>query len=177
MKVELLLRFLKKCLKALNPQSVIVNRQSKMGSSYRLEWVTDNLAVGYAPMSYADLDEIKKKGIDAIINLCAEYCDLHEIEGKTGFEVYYLPILDEHAPDMKEMEKALDWLDEAIHVGKKILVHCRFGIGRTGTFVTAYLVRKGYSLKVAQKKLKHTCSSPESYKQWKLLRKYARKIS
>ena len=175
MKVESGLRFLKRCLKTLKIESAVGSGQSKTGSSYRLEWVTDNLAVGYAPMSYADLDEIKKKGIDAIINLCAEYCDLHEIEGKTGFEVYYLPILDEDAPDMEEMEKALDWLDEAISVGKKILVHCRFGIGRTGTFVTAYLVKKGNSLKVAEKKMKHTCSSPESYKQWKLLRKYVRK--
>jgi len=144
---------------------------------YRLKWVTDNLAVGYAPMSYADLDEIKNQGVNAIINLCAEYCDLHEIEEKTGFEVYYLPIIDEQAPDMEEMEKALDWLDEAIDVGKKILVHCRFGIGRTGTFVTAHLVRKGCSLKVAGKKMKHTCSAPQSYKQWKLLKKYAKKIS
>ena len=103
MKVELLLRFIKKCLKTLNPKTAIVNRQSKMSLSYRLEWVTDNLAVGYAPMSYADLDEIKKRGVNAIINLCAEYCDLHEIEGKTGFEVYYMPILDEDAPDMEEM--------------------------------------------------------------------------
>ena len=144
---------------------------------YRLEWVTDDLAVGYAPMSYADLDEIKKRGVDAIVNLCAEYCDLHEIEAKTGFEVYYLPIPDENAPDMEDLEKALEWLDDAIHMGKKILIHCRFGIGRTGTFVTAYLVRKGFSLKVAQKKMKHICSSPESYKQWKFLKKYARETS
>lgn len=33
---------------------------------YRLQWVSDNLAVGYAPMSYADLDEIKNQGINAI---------------------------------------------------------------------------------------------------------------
>ncbi len=49
--------------------------------------------------------------------------------------------------------------------------------GGTGTFVTAYLVRKGFSLKIARKKMKHTCSSPKSYKQWKLLKKYARKFS
>ncbi len=102
---------------------------------------------------------------------------MHEIEEKTGFEVFYLPIPDEQASDMKEMEKALDWLDEAIGIGKKILVHCRFGIGKTGTFVTAHLVRKGFSLKMAGKKMKRACSSPQSCKQWKLLKKYAKKIS
>ena len=146
-------------------------------SKYQLTWITDDLAVGHAPMSYADLDGISKQGIDAIVNLCAEYCDLHEIEEKTGFEVYYLPIPDENAPNMDDIEKALNWLDEAIHMGKKILVHCRFGIGRTGTFVTAYLVKKGCSLKVARKKMKHSCSAPSSYGQWRFLRKYAKKVS
>ena len=146
-------------------------------SKYELTWITDDLAVGHAPMSYVDLGEISKQGIDAIVNLCAEYCDLREIEEKTGFEVYYLPIPDENAPNMDDIEKALDWLDEAIHMRKKILVHCRFGIGRTGTFVTAYLVKKGCSLKVARKKMKHSCSAPSSHGQWKFLRKYAKKVS
>ncbi len=83
-------------------------------SEYELTWITQDLAVGYAPMSYAELESIESQGIDAIVNLCAEFCDLHEIEEKTGFEVYYLPIWDEFAPDMEEIEKALAWLDEAI---------------------------------------------------------------
>ena len=82
-------------------------------------------------------------GIGAILNLCAEFCDLHSIEEKAGFEVWYLPIADEEAPDLQELEKALDWLDECLYLGKKVLVHCRFGIGRTGTVVNAYLLRKG----------------------------------
>ncbi len=142
---------------------------------YRLEWVTDDLAVGYAPMSYVELDSIKEQGINAIVNLCAEFCDLHEIEEKTGFEVYYLPIPDENTPDMDDMEKALAWLDEAIYLGKKILVHCRHGIGRTGTFVTSYLLRRGLGLKVASRKMRNTRATPANYIQWKLLRKYGKK--
>ena len=126
-------------------------------------------------MSYADLDMIRAEGINAIVNLCGEFCDLHEIEENSGFEVFYLPIPDECAPDMEEMEKALAWLDEAIYLGKKILVHCRHGIGRTGTFVTSYLIRKGLGLKVAEKKLKGTRANPTNYSQWRLLKKYSKK--
>jgi len=144
-------------------------------SEYQLTWITSDLAVGYAPMSYDELESIKSQGITAIVNLCAEFCDLHKIEEDRGFEVYYLPTVDETAPDMEEMEKGLAWLDEAIYLGKKILIHCRYGIGRTGTFVTSYLLRKGLGLKVASKKLKNTRATPASYSQWKLLKKYGKK--
>ncbi|MCK5193034.1 MAG: dual specificity protein phosphatase family protein, partial [Desulfobulbaceae bacterium] len=126
-------------------------------------------------MSYDDLDYIRELGIGAIVNLCGEFCDLHQIEEKSGFEVYYIPIPDETAPDMAELEKGLDWLDEAIYLGKKVLVHCRHGIGRTGTFVTGYLIRRGLGLKMSEKKLKGTSARASNYSQWKLLRKYGKK--
>ncbi len=144
--------------------------------SYQLTWITSQLAAGYAPMSYEDLDTIRGEGIDAIVNLCGEFTDLHEIEEKAGFEVYYLPTPDEHAPEMAAMERALAWLDEAIYLGKKILVHCRHGHGRTGTFVSAYLLRRGLGLKKAEKILKNTRANPTNYGQWKLLRKYNKKM-
>ena len=142
---------------------------------YELTWVTPQLAAGYAPMSYEELDSIRDQGIDAIVNLCGEFTDLHEIEEKAGFEVYYLPTPDEHAPEMAAMERALEWLDEAIYLGKKVLVHCRHGHGRTGTFVSAYLVRRGLGLKKAEKLLKNTRANPTNYAQWKLLRKFNKK--
>lgn len=146
-------------------------------STYPLTWITDNLAVGHAPMSYDELDSIREQGIDAIVNLCGEYCDLHEIEAGAGFEVYFLPIPDETAPKMEEMEEGLAWLDEAVYLGKRVLVHCRHGIGRTGTFVTAYLLRRGFSLKKAGKLLKatQTRANPTNFSQWWLLRKFGKK--
>ncbi|MGE5239939.1 MAG: dual specificity protein phosphatase family protein [Chloroflexota bacterium] len=144
-------------------------------AGYKLVWVTDRLAVGQAPMSFDDIEIIRSAGIDAIVNLCAEYCDLVDIERQSGFEVFYLPIEDDGAPELDEMEKALDWLDEAVYLGKKVLVHCRLGIGRTGTFVTSYLLRRGFGLKLAKKALHRVRSTPSSFYQWRLLRRYDKK--
>jgi len=142
---------------------------------YHLTWVTDQLAVGHAPMSYAELDSLRDQGIDAIVNLCGEYCDLHQIEMDYGFEVFYLPVEDDRAPELDALEKALDWLDEAIYLGKKVLVHCRLGIGRTGTLVTSYLLRRGFGLRLAEKRLKKLRSTPSSFSQWWFLYRYGKR--
>lgn len=143
---------------------------------YPLKWITRDLAVGYAPRSYDDLHSLKQQGIQAIINLCAECYDLYEIEQSAGIDVYYLPVADEDAPDLDDMAQALDWLEVRLAEGKKILVHCRFGIGRTGTLVTAYLLKNGLSLKEARKKMRHTPAAPTSRIQWDFLYEFSKKL-
>ncbi|MFW5931987.1 MAG: protein-tyrosine phosphatase family protein [Desulfohalobiaceae bacterium] len=146
--------------------------KKKSATEQVLSWVTSSLAVGHAPMSYQHLELLKQAGINAILNLCAELPDLPLIEKQAGFEVYYLPVQDEETPEMEAMDNALEWLDEAIFLGKKVLVHCRFGIGRTGTLVSAYLLRKGLSPRLTRKKLSRLKSSPANYTQWSMLRTY-----
>lgn len=138
-------------------------------------WVTPQLATGPAPMSYDHLEHLKSQGIGAIMNLCAEYCDLPGIESHEGFEVYYLPVQDEEAPQLQALEDALSWLDEAIYLGKKVYVHCRHGIGRTGTIISAYLLRRGLGSKLVNQKIKNMRSRPANFNQWWFLRKLGKK--
>jgi protein-tyrosine phosphatase len=143
---------------------------------YPIKWITEHLAVGYAPRSPADLETIRSQGIAAIVNLCAECYDLHELEKRANFDVNYLPIPDEGAPEMEDLEKTLAWIEDCIANRKKVLIHCRYGIGRTGTMVIAYLFKKGLSLRQALNNMKHTPSVPMSDQQWRLLRKYSEKL-
>ena len=145
-----------------------------MSRCYFATWVTDQLAVGAAPMSYEQLDCLRDDGIGAILNLCGEFCDLHDIECAAGFEVYHMPLADEEAPELAELEKALAWLDEAIYLGKKVLIHCRHGIGRTGTVLNAYLLRRGLGHRLAWFKLRTLRSKPANFSQWWTIRKYGK---
>lgn len=150
-------------------------KKRKKKTAYQVTWVTDQLGVGHAPMSHPQLEAIKAEGVDAILNLCGEFCDLHDIEADAGFEVHYLPLEDEEAPGLIELEKTLEWLDEAIYLGKKVLIHCRHGIGRTGTVLNSYLLRRGLGHKLAGKALKKIKSKPANFVQWRAVRKYGKK--
>ncbi|WP_031482129.1 phosphatase domain-containing putative toxin [Maridesulfovibrio frigidus] len=143
--------------------------------AYNLTWVTEQLAIGCAPMSFAQLESLEDQGINAILNLCGEFFDLHSIQMEAGFDVHYLPLDDEDAPGLIELEKTLEWLDEAIYIGKKVLIHCRHGIGRTGTVLNAYLLRRGLGHRLASKALSKLRAKPTNFAQWWAIRKYGRK--
>ena len=142
-------------------------------NTYPLKWITQQVAIGYAPHSQADIDTAKALGIDAVLNLCAECYDLHEIEAAAGLEVHWLPVSDEDAPAPDAAQIALEWLDSMLAQNKKVLVHCRFGIGRTGTLVTAWLLKQGYALDDALEMLSHTPAEPKSRRQWDFLKDYS----
>ncbi len=141
---------------------------------YEMNWATDHLAVGGAPLSYEELDRIKAAGVDAILNLCAEYCDLHEIEAKHGFEVHYLPVHDEKTPDIGDLDRAMAWMDEIMRQNKKVLIHCRLGIGRTGTVLYAYLSSRGLKSRLQETEIQKLRCRPANYCQWQLVEKYGR---
>ena len=141
-------------------------------SGYEISWVTDHLAVAGAPLSYEAMNIIKAGGIDAILNLCAEYCDLHEIESQQGFAVHYLPIHDEKTPDIADLDSAMAWMDDIIRQNKKVLIHCRLGIGRTGTVLYAYLSSRGLKSKIEETALQKLRCRPANYCQCQLVQKY-----
>ncbi|HIE24313.1 MAG TPA: hypothetical protein EYP68_08820 [Candidatus Korarchaeota archaeon] len=66
---------------------------------------------------------------------------LQELE-ELGFEVYHSPIRDFEAPSLEQCLRILKWISKRVSEKKAVLIHCRGGIGRTGTIAACYLVYK-----------------------------------
>jgi protein-tyrosine phosphatase len=53
------------------------------------------------------------------------------------------PIRDMDIPSPKRLREILDEIDAALAARRSVYLHCRAGIGRTGTVVGCYLIRHG----------------------------------
>ena len=97
------------------------------------------------------IDALIEAGLDMFIDLTRPdeippYTSILFDEAKVyEVEINYqrFPIRDFGLPAPQEMKSILDIIDESVRNGHKIYLHCWGGIGRTGTTVGCYLVRRG----------------------------------
>ena len=97
------------------------------------------------------IDALLEAGFDTFIDLTKpnetlpyiqalfDEARVYEIEVKH----YRFPIEDFGLPAPDQMKSILDRMDERLQTEHKIYLHCWGGIGRTGTTVGCYLVRRG----------------------------------
>lgn len=94
--------------------------------------------------------ELLKRSIKADISLEAKRLDL-----PFGVDYYlWLPVKNHFPPSQNQFRIGIKFLDELIKNREKIYVHCEHGHGRAPTFVAAYFIYKGMTLKQAMAFLK-----------------------
>ena len=97
------------------------------------------------------LDALIEAGFNTFIDLTREnetvpYAHILQEEAKVyDADVQYLrfAIGDLGLPTPERMRAILDQIDSSLQSGRKVYLHCWGGIGRTGTTVGCYLVRRG----------------------------------
>jgi atypical dual specificity phosphatase len=89
-----------------------------------------------------DLAFLRDQGIRVIISLLESTLNLEDYR-REGFEAYHFPVDDFTAPTLEQVSEACAIIEEALSEGKKVLVHCNAGIGRTGAILACFLVHNG----------------------------------
>lgn len=85
-----------------------------------------------------------------------------------------LPIPDFGVPEDAHMTAILDAIDMALSANRVVYVHCRGGIGRTGTVVGCWLVRHGSDGEAALRQVAALLGpgSPETDEQRRLIQRW-----
>jgi atypical dual specificity phosphatase len=115
----------------------------------RVTWLDgDNLAACRFPRSDSALHELADSGVRLLINL-HEQPHAPERMARYGMTELHLPVPDFTPPTPEQLELGVDAIQNAINNGTRVAVHCGAGLGRTGTLVACYLVRRGLSAEAA----------------------------
>ena len=89
-----------------------------------------------------DLDLLARIGVTHLISLTEKDLD-QEALGRHGLQNIHLPVFDRETPSIAQTYMLLRRMQKLLDEGKVVAVHCKAGIGRTGTVLAAWMIREG----------------------------------
>lgn len=109
-----------------------------------LSWIHEDEACALggmaAPRTKKDIQDLEKMNVDTVFDLRLVHQDPEKYYQGTSVKRISYPIADHTIPSFKMLEDFLTQTQKAFDRKKKVIVHCRMGKGRTGTFLAAWLI-------------------------------------
>lgn len=118
--------------------------------------LTDNLFVA-CRLFPSDVDMLKAEGIEAILDVTAEFDGLNWSAEQQGLHYLNIPVLDHQAPTSEQLAHGMAWIAAQHELKRKVVVHCALGRGRSVFFCTAYLLATNpdYTVREALEKIQN----------------------
>ncbi len=109
-----------------------------------IRWIEDFLGGSRAPEPQ-ELKEWKEHNINTVINLLGgDYGNfIAEKQREEGFEVIRIPFSMADPIPEEEFLAVYEYIDQLKKEGKRVVVHCKYGQARSGTFLAGYLIYSG----------------------------------
>ena len=121
-------------------------------------WVVPGTLAGAAmPGIVDDIDHdlalLKRVGITTLITLTERDID-QEALARHELKNVHLPVYDREAPSLGQIQMLLKRMEILVGRGEVLAVNCLGGLGRTGTVLTAWLVREGLTAQEALRRVR-----------------------
>jgi predicted protein tyrosine phosphatase len=113
-----------------------------------LAWLTPDLALGSAPLA-SQWNAMFQAGIGAVLEIRAEGHDDVEVLAARQIPYRREEVRDHGAPTLSELYDMVKWVRAQMEERRKVLVHCRMGLGRSAMVSCATLIALGFPLDVA----------------------------
>ena len=118
-------------------------------------------------------DELREEGIALIVNLTCTTLQIPS-EYRDSFRVVDVPIVDGHPPGAGQVNQIMDLVRDAMLTGKRTVIHCRGGMGRTASIIIPLLMEfESLSLEKATEKARKSGRFTQTSEQREFLESYA----
>lgn len=109
-----------------------------------VSWLTEDLAMGGRwPPEAAPL-LVEQWDIRHVVDMRSEACDDNELLRQHGMTLLHLPTEDRCACTLEVLERGVKWVNGHLDSGRRVLVHCEHGIGRSALLSLCILVSRGH---------------------------------
>jgi hypothetical protein len=134
------------------------------------DWIAPDLAVGgRLPALGADA-LIRRERVGAVVDLRLEACDDRAALRRLGVALLHLPTPDRLGVGQPMLDAGVDFARRMAGQGRRLLVHCHEGVGRSATLALCVLVDRGLppldALRLAKAARPAISPSEAQYQAW-----------